>query len=192
MINSDRQPIKLNIKDLVLLISVFTMIYVSSSYNSVNMSGTLILLICGVCGILVVFVSKKDYINMKLLLIVILLSTTVLFTSLFTGDTMKDSFIMVSVLLISMTYVMGIDFKKYCEVYTIIILLIAVYSLYDYMISISIPSIIRLLAGMYYRTVLEIYNLGLSFVNLKSDLIRNMGIFSEPGAFHTYLVFAII
>jgi len=184
---------KSNYKELVLMISIFSMIYASSSYNVAIMSGTLTLLICGLSSVLVIMVSKKGGISTRLFFSVILLCIPVLITTLFTDDTFKDSVIMLLSIFISMVFVLEVDFKKYCEIYSKTILIIAVYSLVAYFLSIVAPSIIRIFPPAYFRPSFEVYNLGFSFVHLNyNGLPRNMGIFWEPGAYQTYLVFAII
>lgn len=183
---------KFSVRNAVLIISVFLMIYMSSSYNITVISGTITMAVCLCCGLFVILAGGKNKISQQLLLSVILLCCCVLITSLIAGDSMKDAIIMISAILISMLFVFGLDYKKYCEIYTNVILIIAVYSLVAYILSIIAPSIIRLFPDAYYRPGLETYNLGLTFVNLRTNLIRNMGIFWEPGAYQAYLVFAIL
>ena len=192
MIRNERMSRKFNFKELVLVLTIFTMLYMSSSYNIAIISGTLTLGISFICSVLVILVCKKDVINMRLLLIVILLNITVFVTTILTGDAIRDAIIMCSSILIAMIFVTQIKFEKYCIIFTNIIMIIAVYSLVAYVISITFPSIIRLFPSAYYRPTEEVYNLGLTFVNLRHDLIRNMGIFWEAGAYQTYLVFAIL
>lgn len=192
MYKKERQRWDISIRDIILMMAIFTMLYMSSSYNVAVMNGTITLGVIALCSLVVLFVGKKNGINLKLILITVVLCSNVLLTSLFVGEPIKYIIIMIVAILISMIFVIGLDFRKYCEVYTNVILTITIYSLVAYVVSILVPSIIRLFPSAYYRPAKETYNLGLSFVNLNDNIIRNMGIFWEPGAFQTYLVFAFL
>jgi len=114
MIRNERMSRKFNFKELVLVLTIFTMLYMSSSYNIAIISGTLTLGISFICSVLVILVCKKDVINMRLLLIVILLNITVFVTTILTGDAIRDAIIMCSSILIAMIFVTQIKFEKYC------------------------------------------------------------------------------
>lgn len=183
---------KVNSKDVILAVCVFVMIYMCGSYNLVLMSGTLIIGVCLICGLVVVLIGKNRMVSRHLLLGTMVLCCNVLITSIITGDSLKDIIIMLAAIVIAMLFVIGIDFKKYCRMYTDIMLVISIFSLVVYVLAIIWPSMIRMFPNAYYRPGHETYNLGLTFVNLQEKLIRNMGIFWEPGAFQTYLVYAIL
>lgn len=192
MINIKEQKSKISIRYIVLVISIFFMIYMSSSYNAIAMNGTFTLGIILFFGIFVMLIGKKSKVNLNLVLSVILLCCCVFFTSFVVEDPIKETFIMVLVLIISVFFVISIGFIEYVTIYRNIMYLMSFYSLIAYIVSVFLPSIIRLFPGTYFRVSAETYNLGLTFVNLHPELIRNMGIFWEPGAYQTYLVFAIL
>lgn len=188
----EKHKIRFSAKDLLLMGAVFLVIYMSSSYNITIIKGTISLVVSAICGLIVVLFGDKNKVNLKLLINITLIFSTILLTHIFTNDAIKDTAIMIITVFIAMLFVIGLDYKKYCEIYVTVMLLIAIYSLIVYVLGNFTPSLIRIFPKAYYRPTLETYNLGLTFINLRSKLIRNMGIFWEPGAYQTYLIFAIL
>ena len=178
--------------NIIVMFAVFLMVYRASNYNRAVSSGAVSIIITLLCGLSVIVIRGKNKIDKQLLLSVITLCSCVLVTSLFTGDDLNNIITMISSILISTLFVVGLSFDEYCRVYTRVMSIIAIYSLFVYLLSNIAPFFIRLFPSTYSRLGYETYNLGLSFVNLGSDLIRNMGIFWEPGAYQTYLVLAIL
>ncbi|WP_010251225.1 hypothetical protein [Acetivibrio cellulolyticus] len=173
-------------------ITIFIIIYFSSSYNAVVMNGTMKVGILLISSIFLLILENNVRVSKGLIFSGLTLIICILITTLIVGDALKDAFIMISAVFISMIVVSSINFSKFSNIFVKVMLVIAVFSLFAYAISIISPSIIRLFPNTYFRPHFEVYNLGLSYVNLATYQIRNMGIFWEPGAYQTYLVLAII
>lgn len=180
------------INDTMIFLSIFILLYVNSSYNLVIISGSFSLILSFICALTVSFISSRLKIKISTILPFIMLSNIVLISSIINGDNIKNIIIMIFSLFISSIFVCSVDFKKYMLVYRNVILILASFSLIVYIIAIVTPNIIRLFPQGYYRPSFEVYNLGLAFINLKPSLLRNMSIFWEPGAYQTYLNFAIL
>lgn len=183
---------KNNFRDIAIILSIFMILYVNNSYNIAIIEGTITLGVSLVSSILLLVVRLKSRINLKVLLIILILCINVLITGILTGDSIKDSIIMISVVVISFIFITTVSIDEYFNKYNKLIYVLSVYSLGIYALAVFFPNIIRVFPSAYYRPTQEVYNLGLAFVNLRGSLIRNMGIFWEPGVFQTYLVFALL
>lgn len=180
------------IKEYSITIMVFIMIYVNSSYNVAIFDGVYIIGISLVAALFILFSQKRIIVNRNLILVLLIMIVSIFVTSIITKDTMKDAAIMISAIFVSAIFIFSIEFKQYCKIYNKLMFSIASFSLVVYVIAMFYPDLIRLFPSTYFRQNFEVYNLGLTFINLKSNLIRNMGIFWEPGAYQTYLVFALL
>ncbi|HOV68871.1 MAG TPA: hypothetical protein PLZ84_00940, partial [Clostridia bacterium] len=178
--------------NILVLIGVFIIIFLSSGFPSSAIQGKIRISIMLLVGIVFFFFEGKRRFDMRLLVICLILSCCVLITSfLWAGDSVKDTLIMLSTIAISMLVVSSVNFRKYCEAYIKIMLLISAYSVIVYALSLIVPWFIKLFPAVKNNIGDEAYNLGLTYVRFGS-LLRNMGIFWEPGAYQTYLVFAIL
>jgi len=183
---------KLSVKNIVLLVSVFAILYLSSGYTTATISGTILIGTSLIFAFIVMMVSGKNKISKRLLMTALVMCIIILIASIISGDNLKETLIMLSAVFTAVIFVAFLDFKVFCELYSKIMFFIAGYSLIAYFLSIAFPSVIRLFPPTYYRIGREAYNLGFTIVNLKLDPMRNMGMFWEPGAYQTYLVFAIL
>lgn len=183
---------KYNIRDFAILLSIFMILYVSSSYNVAIIEGKVSLGVSLIAAILLLFVKLNSRINTLMLLVILMLCINVILTSTVTGDSIKDMIIMISVIIISFIFITTVSIDEYFIQYNKIIFALSLFSLGIYFLAVFSPNIIRMFPSAYYRSGQEVYNLGIGFVNLRETLIRNMGIFWEPGAYQTYLVIAFL
>ncbi len=134
----------------------------------------------------------KNEINFNGLLLLLFLVTTSLITLILTTDSIYYYAIILLSLstgyLIYLTY----ELKKFIEIYTKIILLIAIFSIIVFIISIIMPELIRLFPVLGERSGYTVYNLFISVAVPDTPEIKNYGIFWEPGAYQTYLSLALI
>jgi len=166
-------------------------LYFSSSYTIAAISGTISLGISLLFAFIIVIISVKNNFSLRLIITALIMCLIISTVSIISGDNLKETLIMLSVVITAVLVVASIEFKVFCELYSKIMFFISSYSLIVYIISITIPSFIRLFPPTYYRVGRESYDLGFTIVNLSLDPMRNMGIFWEPGVFQTFLVLAI-
>lgn len=175
-----------------LSILYFTLVYLFSSFYVSIMPGYLMLAL-SILVVFVVFLLKQDnFINWNIILLSFVLFINVLITSIYVEESFKISFIMLTTLFVSVSFVLLVDTLLLFEIFSNIMYVISIYSLITYVVSCIVPSVIYIFPSTYNINGLMAFNVGLSFVNINNYLIRNMGLFWEPGAFQTYLVFAIL
>lgn len=178
--------------DGVVAIAILVLMYFTSSYNIVIIPGWISMLLSLVSGVAMVLATKRVRTSPLLLCLFLVLCCNVFLTSIVTGDPLKEVVIVLSALLAALIPVVSVDFWRYCRIYTDVMQFLAGYSLVVYLLALVAPSFIRLFPGTYWRPTLETYNLGFAFINLRTKLLRNMGVFWEPGAYQTFLAFAIL
>jgi len=61
MYKKERQRWDISIRDIILMMAIFTMLYMSSSYNVAVMNGTITLGVIALCSLVVLFVGKKKW-----------------------------------------------------------------------------------------------------------------------------------
>lgn len=176
----------------ILTVAFFVVIYMSSSYNISIISGTVSLFVQGIVAVVVLCFYHHIKIDARVILIMFLLFINVILTTYIAQETFKDMAIMLLVLIISTVFILYIDTITLYKIYNKIIYFIAGYSLLVYILSLTFTKVISAFPLAYDRPGMTVYNLGFTFSHLNEYLIRNMGIFWEPGAFQSYLVLAIL
>lgn len=173
-------------KHTVNMISVFILLFFSSSFYFSSNNGTFAIGMLLLFGGLAFLVNVKEM-NLTGLLYLIVMVTLVIITSLLVGDTIKVTGIMIAGITIAGLFALGFSHDKFVQVYTNIMPFLALFSVIAFTISLFLPSLIQIFPTITNSAGAEAHFLGFSFVRLDVSQPRNMGMFWEPGAFQTYL-----
>jgi len=176
----------------VMYTSIFILLFLDSSFYSVNnMSGTLILLI-NLAAVLGLIITSGTVLKIKTrLLFLYTLILAVVFISGICFSNLKQTLIIAICVTAGFAFANFIDYERFKKIYKEMMLLLAVFSLITFLLWIFFPTVIKALPVAKYSTS-NYHNAFFSVISTSSYTTRNMGMFWEPGAFAIFLNIALL
>lgn len=173
---------------------IFVLIWVESSFYSVNvLPGTAKLILALVSIVPLVLFRFANVINIKKFLFAILLLAWILIFGLISSsNAFKQTFIMFIHCLVGAVFSIYIDEDEFIEKFNNIVYFLAIYSLIGFIINIFLFSLVEKFPTIYsMNTGITYYNLFFTVVCNNTYVVRNYGMFWEPGAFSVFLCIAL-
>ncbi|MBO7289317.1 MAG: O-antigen ligase family protein, partial [Clostridia bacterium] len=182
--------------DKVDYISIFILIYSSSSFYMLTKPGMLCMLLNLTCVFMLYIISllcgKKIIINSNMAVKVITLCAIIGIGAFSArGEDPKQSIINLSNIFIAYLFALNYDFKDFAKKFEKVVYFLCVYSIIVYFISTILPDFIKLFPQTENVNGFKVHNLIFAVVYPNSTP-RNSGMFWEPGAFQTYINLALI
>ena len=175
----------------LLYIILFFLIWGESSFYSVNaLSGTNRLIVCGI----IIFLSLlliKTINKLRFVLVCFIIGWVLLMDCVLSPNALKQTLIIIIEMLTGIFVASLIDKRDFVRKFTNIILFFAIYSLVTFALSYLIPDFIYSFPIIISRNGHSYYNLFFSVVTDNDHVIRNYGLFWEPGAFSVFLCIAL-
>ena len=169
---------------------LFIIIWASSSYFVLGLDAIVRIMMClGSAALL--FITGKKVFGKELLIYSLVLITIVLVSSLFTGDQLFRLIYAVLAVIVAMLFVSSMSIDRFSKVFTNLMCFLSVFSLITFLIMNIAPQIIRMFPVLSFSHNYPCHNFIFSYVQYYTP-VRNAGIFWEPGAYQTYLCFAVL
>ena len=176
---------------LCILLSTFTILYVSTSYVCKNLlSETVNTAIMAIALVPVLCVRKRIHLHRTSLLSFGLLSLISIMSSLFSHDTVKMIIYPCLILAIALIFSSVITIDEFKEAFSRIMVFVALFSILVYVVYYIYPNLIFSMPKITNTSGNEAYNLLFAVVSPMS-FYRSEGFFWEPGAFQTFLNLSI-
>lgn len=175
---------------------IYLLLFFSSGYQLSVYSGTIRLLMH--LGLVLLLITlnpgkmKQIKINQLSLLILIGVFCNVSLTVLVNSEGLNQVLITIALFLTAFIYTVYYDVKDFIEKYIRVMSFLCVFSLILYFTANILPQLVIRLPIIYNVNGLPAYNALFSTIRISDYLIRNQGIFWEPGAFQTYINLALI
>jgi hypothetical protein len=172
---------------------LFLLLYTSSSFVFISIKGTIVLLTYIVISFFCLIVYKNrirtlgKYFSIMLCLFLI----NILLTALVNQEGLFDTTIVAISFYTALTVWLVFPERQFVEAYTGVLRFICVYSLITFSLSIAFPGFFSFLPSFTNSAGVPVKNAFFSFVNFSLPQLRNFGIFWEPGAFQTFILFAL-
>ena len=187
---------KMNIKSVIITVSIFMLIFMDSSYwmaISNIFSGRIRIALLLAIAVFTFILNANKRINIKKIIFLNFLIASALLCMAVRKDGSKNYIILLSSVIIGYIFSESINFNEFIKKYNNIIHFVAIYSLVVAAISIIYPTIILKfpIIDTRFGTV-TIHNLLFSVSLNNSIYFRNYGLFWEPGAFQIFLNLALI
>lgn len=181
-------------KDYVSYICIFFLLYLSSSYQISSISGTMRLIYFLILSLFVLlwYGSRKLSLKRNVIFILLIALINIILTAAINNETFFDATIMVAILLTAFAFSITIPFKKFVKVYCDIIFFICIFSSVAYFVALFWPNIITSFPETYNINGVPANNLFFTIIRPNDYLLRNFGLFWEPGAFQTYISLGLI
>ena len=193
-LNKTVPPVENHKHHKAVFVALFGIIFLTSGFGVPTfLEGTMILCGCLFFTLLLALSYMSMRININLLIVTMLLLASILATSLFHGDEIKQFIIYIVYIIIAFTISQTLrdDFNI---IYVKLFYFLSIFSLAMWIIYLIFPAVIRVLPVIsnehgrlaytaLFSTISSFGNMGLS---------RNQGIFWEPGAYQTFVNIAAI
>lgn len=172
---------------------LFTLLWVESSFYAINMiSGTKRLFICICIIFIMIFTNLKSRINFsQLASTFFLIIWVVLFDTMMPTATYKQTIIIVIHIFTGFIIAAYVRKEDFIDKYLNIILFLTTFSLIAYAINVFFPAIAYSFPVIISRGSHSYCNLFFSVITNNELVIRNYGLFWEPGAFAFFLCIAL-
>lgn len=182
-------------KKYIYLILIYILLLLDSGFYFSSQGG--IFLLTQLVISIILMILSKAYIQQKALVILLILCMLVFFNSIFSDDTIRD--VAVSIIELISSYfiactISGQSSDKICKVIRLLIIILCIFSLITFSITFVKPAFISNLPVLVAGNGLRCYFWGLSFSYVPEGfyIVRNPGLFWEPGAYQVYLILALI
>lgn len=173
------------------LLLLYLLLFLTSGFH--NLSGNIILAGCILISVFI-FLKQKKHIKLSIehvLFILLILIHVVLFFWL-NGETAKNIAITVIFILTTYVYTLSYDLKYFNNIFSKLVILIALISIIIYLLALLFPNVITLLPEIKNSLGVKGYFAILTIIRPSTNLFRNQGIFWEPGAFQTFINLALL
>lgn len=177
----------------ILLFAIFMFILADTSFYSVNvLTGSARLMICIIISVLVYLSTKSSRTNTMQLLILIVAFTSVVFSSLL-YNSIKSGQILIICMMPAYIISSRCPLSLFIYIYNKVIYFLAIWALFVYLLTLVQPGIIHLFPSMTSDVRdYTVYNLLFSVASGNPYVIRNYGIFWEPGTYSIFLNMSLL
>lgn len=174
-------------------IFLYLLIFISNAFMLSQFSGTIRMIMY--LNLFVVFFlinHRKLRFDKKSIIIYFIILFNISSTVLVNNEGVKQLLLSLSLFSVSYIYTIVYDFKTFVKIYVKVMYFLSVMSLILYFGSNIIPQMVTKLPVVYNVLGNPAYNMFFSTIHINDYLIRNQGIFWEPGAFQTFINLALI
>lgn len=177
----------------VFLFSIFMFVLADTSFYSVNvLTGAVRLIICVLIACLMLICSKNRYVSQKQLLILFFFVCNVLISSLI-YNSIKSGIIIIICMIPAFIISARCPLKLFIYAYNKILYFLSIWSLVTLLIFLFQPGIISLFPSIASDARdYQVFNLIFSVVSNNAYVIRNFGVFWEPGTFSIFLNLSLL
>jgi hypothetical protein len=187
---------KLKLREMIDYVLIYLLIFFSNGYQLSVYTGTIRLLMNLGLVILLVFYSsirrKSIKTNQLSLIILITILCNIVLTFMVNNEGLNQILITVALFLTAFIFTVFYNINDFLKKFIKIMSFLCVYSLVLYFATILLPDMVKHLPIVQNVQGKLAYNAFFSTIRLDSYLIRNQGIFWEPGAFQTFINLALI
>lgn len=178
---------KKNKNSIIELIVLFLILFLSNSFVVCNdIISTPITIALWVMTFLIIIVLTKR-INSILILYLVVFMTTMCITTVFKNENLVTFGMVLFSYIVALLYVNYVGFELFCKQYTKIMYFLCIISLIGFFSYNIFPILYRINQVTTYTTYSNLY----LYVDTQR-YNRNMGMFWEPGAFQTFVIFALL
>lgn len=175
---------------------IFLLIYISSSFYMLTKPGMLALGLLYGCVFVLFVISmlggRKIVINSNVATKFLTLIAIIAFGTLSArGDDSKQTIINISNILIAYLFSLNYKFDDYIKKFANIIYFLCLFSIVVYCINIIFPQIFEVFPEVVNVRGRSVNNLFFTTI-YPSSVVRNQGLFWEPGAFQTYICLSLL
>lgn len=188
--NNESLTTKVSVKETLLTVLFLGIYFFSNTFLVI--SGTITIAALGLIAILVMMLQKSIIINKRFIGIVLILCVNVVATTLFMKESTDYAIILVIFILYSFVVISSVEFKLFARIYTRTMFIAGLFSILVYFCMLVFPDIIKAFPLVLNINGYAVHNVGLAYASFRGAPLRNMGFFWEPGAFQTFLVFAML
>lgn len=188
--NKESLTTKVSAKETLLTVLFFGIYFLSNTFLVI--SGTNTIAALGIIAILVMILQGSIIVNKRFIGIALILCVNVVATTLFMKESTDYAILLVVLILYSFVVISSVEFKLFARIYTRIMCFTALFSILVYFCMLVFPDIIKSVPLVYNIHGYGVHNVGLAYASFRGVPLRNMGFFWEPGAFQTFLVFAML
>jgi len=165
-------------------------LYICNGFVGLRVTVQIILL--AIICISVFIIQTTLYLNKQGIAICLFLASNTIVTTLIVRESLDTAIFQIGMILFSFLIVSLVSFHSIADIYTKSLLITTSISLVVYACSVSLPALIERFPIIYNSNGLAVRNLGIAYVYLRSNPIRNFSFFWEPGAFQTFIVYALL
>ena len=173
------------------MIFLYIILLLTSGFH--NLSGELVLTGCiGVSFLIILKQKKYMKISMEQILLLLFMLMSVILFFWINGESIKQIIITGIFILISFIYTLAYRIEDFMTLFVKLIMVISVSSLFFYLMALFLPNMLSILPEVRNPQGVKAYFGVFTFIRLTDNLLRNQGIFWEPGAFQTFLNIALL
>ena len=174
-------------------ILVYLLIFISNAYVLSQYSGTIrMMMYLILISILILSNINNVIIKRKCFIIYCVVMSNIIITVLINSEDAEQMLLNISLFSVAYVYATIYDYDRFIIIFVQIIYFLSVVSLILYFMTLIAPEIVMKLPSEYNIQGKPVYNMFFSTININNYLIRNQGIFWEPGAFQTFINLALI
>lgn len=177
-------------QEILLKFLFVAILYICNGYVGLKITVQIILLTI-IC-ISVFIIQTTLHLKKQGVAICLLLTINIIVTTFLVRESSDTAVFQIAMILFSFLIVCSESFYSFAAIYTKSFLITTSFSLVVYACSITLPALIERFPIIYNSNGLAVHNLGIAFVYLRSNPIRNFSFFWEPGAFQTFIVYALL
>lgn len=183
---------RFTLRNLIIIASVFLLICADSAFYLVNTKTGFVRMLIDLVAIFLLALAKGRISrnNKSTFIFFIMISVSVL-SGMMTGE-LKQTIIIIEAIAIGWLFANIVPYSDFKRFYVRIMIFLAVFSLITFAVSIVAPQLIRLLPQIVRQEgAKNYYNAFFSVINDSAYVLRNYGLFWEPGAFSIFLNIAL-
>lgn len=185
---------KLKQREKIDYVLIFLLLFIPNGYTLSIYSGTVRLLMC--LGLVALISSRNPGLKKKFdkqsFLILIGVFCNISLTVLVNMEGLKQLIITFSFFLTAYIYTIYFCFDDFITKFIRVMSFLCIFSLILYFTAIFLPQLVMRLPTAHNVLDKSVYNALFSTITINDYLIRNQGIFWEPGAFQTFINIALI
>lgn len=168
------------------------MIYLSSSFYGLSIKGSINLTLLLANSIITFILSLKGKkINRNAFFLVLIIVISSILTIIVNTEGLYQYLIFWASLLSAYLIYISIDIRDFVAMYTRIIYFICIFSLITFAILLISPNILNYFPTITNHAGLTVHNLLFSVIHYSNYFNANYGLFWEPGAYQTFINFAL-
>lgn len=173
-------------------IIIFMVIYLSSSFYGLSISGSINIILSILISIIAVIANLRDLnINKKATIFIIIVISASIITLLFQNGKLYDYLIFWVYLLSAYLVYISIDLKSFIYIFNDIMYFLCIFSIITFLLLIFIPEVFSFLPTIRNSSGLSMKNVFFSVVYNSNYFNSNFGLFWEPGAYQTFINVAL-
>lgn len=172
--------------------SIFSLIYLSSSFYGRSMKGSFNLTFLLTISLLTIIINNKKLVldkkNLMFFISIVILSS---FTMIINMESPYQYIIFWASLISAYLFYLSYNSMRFIYIYTEILYGLCIFSLFSFILLVTVPSVFVIFPTITNVSDLTVNNLLFAVVHNSSYFNSNYGMFWEPGAFQTFINLAL-